>query len=131
MDNGFLPEDYKAPVGNYTKLEVGENTIRVMSSAIVGYSYWTQDDKSVRMRKEPLAIPADIRVKDGKKERVKHFWAFVVWNVEARKLQIPELTQAPIQGAIKAYGLIKKGGDPKDYVITISLESSGWETEYT
>lgn len=108
MENGFLPDDYKAPVGNYTKLESGENTIRVMSSAIVGYVYWTQDDKAVRLRKEPLATPPDIRVKDGKKDRVKHFWAFVVWNVEGRKLQILELTQASIQGAIKAYVQNKK-----------------------
>jgi hypothetical protein len=128
---GFLPDDYKAPVSNYTKLEVGENTIRVLSSAIVGYVYWTNDEKSVRMRKEPLATPADIRVKDGKKDRVKHFWAFVVWNVEARKLQILELTQASIQGAIKAYVQNKKWGDPKGYDITISREGSGLDTEYT
>jgi hypothetical protein len=128
---GFLPDDYKAPVGNYTKLEAGENTIRVMSSAIVGYVYWKQDDKAVRLRKEPLALPEDIRVKDGKKDRVKHFWAFVVWNVEARKLQILELTQASIQTAIKAYVQNKKWGDPKGYDITISREGSGLDTEYT
>jgi hypothetical protein len=131
MDKGFLPEGYKAPVGDYMKFEDGETTFRVMSSAIVGYSYWTSDDKPVRMRKEPLSTPADIRVKDGKPERVKHFWAFVVWNVEAQKIQILEVVQQTIQAAIKAYVANKKWGDPKGYDITVKREGSGFDTEYT
>lgn len=127
----FLPEGYRSPVGNYMKLEIGETTFRIMGSAIVGYEYWTNDNVCVRSRKEFMGTPKDIRVKDSKADRVKHFWAFPVWNVDAKKLQILEITQAGIQDAIKAYVANKKWGDPKGYDITISRAGSGLDTEYT
>jgi hypothetical protein len=48
----FLPTNYEVPVsdGNYMKLKIGENRFRVLSSAIVGYEYWTKDNKPVRSR---------------------------------------------------------------------------------
>jgi hypothetical protein len=132
MDDGFLPEGYRAPVGDYTKFEEGETTFRVLSSAIIGWVYWTKEEKPVRLQKEPLTTPADIRLdKEGKAERVKHFWAFAVWNVDAQKVQILEITQSSIQSAIKAYVANKKWGDPKGYDITVKREGSGFDTEYT
>ena len=48
----FLPENYKSPEGNYMKLQDGENTFRVLSSAIVGWEYWNRDNKPVRSEKD-------------------------------------------------------------------------------
>ena len=128
----FLPKDYKAPVakGNYTKLQDGENNIRIASSAIVGYEYWNDDNKPVRSR-EPFAETPGIRAgKDGTPGKIKHFWAFVVWNYEAKAVQIMEVTQSTIQSQIKAIVDNKKWGDPKGYDITITRTGEGLETNY-
>lgn len=126
----LLPKDYKTPEGNYYKLKDGENTFRIVSEAIVGYEYWNNDNKPVRSREEFESTP-DIRVeKDGTQSKIKHFWAFLVWNYEAQKVQIMEITQATIQGALKALENNKKWGDTKDYDITIVREGSGFDTTY-
>lgn len=125
MDN-FLPKDYKTPDNSdYFKFKEGENPFRVLSSAIVGYEYFKEDNKPVRS-KEPFKLTPDIK-KGGK---VKHFWAFVVWNYNSEKIQILELTQSTIQGAIKAYADNKQWGDPKEYDIIVSKIGEGLGTEY-
>ena len=128
----FLPEDYKTPdSSNYLKFKDGENTIRVLSSAIIGYEYWTENNKPVRSREPFQGIPEDIRrEKDGTPTRIKHFWAFVVWNYEAEKVQIAEITQSTIRKDIKALVDNKKWGDPKGYDITITRTGEGLDTDY-
>ena len=128
--NDFLPKDYKEPESNYFKLKEGKNTFRVMSPAITGYEYWNTDNKPVRS-KEPFKNTADIRVdKDGKPNRVKHFWAFIVWNIDAEVIQIMEITQKTIQDDIKALVNNEEWGDPKKYNITITRNGEGLNTKY-
>jgi hypothetical protein len=123
----FLPENYKAPEGNYMKLQEGENTFRVLSSAIVGYEYFNKDSKPVRSKTPFTNTPADI--KEG--GSIKHFWAFVIYSYRAEKAQILEITQVSIQTAIKAFVQNPKWGDPKGYDITITRNGSGLDSEYT
>lgn len=130
----FLPDGYEAPKqqGNYMKLEDGANKFRVLSSAIVGYEYWTAANACVRSRTPFDQTPADIRMnKDGKPERVKHFWAFVVWNYATENVQILELTQASIQGPINDLVRNEEWGDPHSYDITINRKGEGLDTEYS
>ena len=128
----FLPNDYKVPdSGNYMKLKAGENTFRVLSSAITGFEYWTGESKPVRSKEQFKATP-DIKLdKNGVASQIKHFWAFVVWNYASSKIQILEITQSSIQGAIKAIVDNKKWGDPKGYDITITRVGEGLDTEYS
>ncbi|TCU78842.1 hypothetical protein EDE08_101624 [Bradyrhizobium sp. R2.2-H] len=133
----FLPEGYKVPVnGNYMKFVEGDNTFRVLGSAVVGYEYWNNKDEGVRSRVPFVGIPADIRYEIDKKtgeskpSRIKHFWAFPVWNVEGSKVQILQVTQQGVMDAIKALVENKKWGDPKGYDITVSRSGSGFDTEY-
>ena len=76
----FLPEKYTIPKGpsNYMRFQQGLNRIRVLSSAIVGYEYFTTENKPVRQKEAFDDYPLDIK-KGGK---IKPFWAFVVWNYE-------------------------------------------------
>jgi len=133
MDNiSFLPDGYEAPVmgGGYMKLTDGDNVFRVLSSAIVGYEYWTTENKPVRS-KTPFDETPNIKSnKDGSPQKVKHFWAFVVWDYQTKNVEILQLTQSSIQGAIT--NLVKDAdwGDPKAYDIKISRTGSGIETEY-
>lgn len=122
----FLPENYKTPEGNYYKFQEGENTFRILSSAIIGYEYFNKDNKPIRSKTPFTNTPLDIK-EDGS---IKHFWAFLVYSYRAEKQQILEVTQSSIQSAIKTLVSNPKWGDPKGYDITITRSGSGLDTEY-
>lgn len=112
------------------KLQDGQNTFRVLSSAVTGYEFWTQDNKPIRSKQYPQSTP-NIKIRDGKPDKPKHFWAFVVYNYGAKAIQILQINQASIQTAIKALVDNEKWGSPKHYDITISRKGEGLDTEYT
>lgn len=129
--NEFLPNDYKVPTSNssYTKLQDGENTIRILGSAIIGYQYWTKDKKPVRQKESFLETPEDAKLDNGQ-FKPKHFWAFPVYNYEQKAVQIMEITQATIQQAITALVQNDKWGNPTGYDITITKTGQDLETKY-
>jgi hypothetical protein len=132
--NTFLPENYERPAtsgGNYAKLEDGANRFRILSAAVVGFLYWNTEGKPVRLKEKPETLPEDIRVENGKPDRVKHFWAFVVWSYRENRVQILEITQASIQGPLEDLVLSEDWGDPKEYDITITKKGQKLDTEYT
>jgi hypothetical protein len=127
MENFFPTEDYKVPeTSNYMKFIEGENPFRVLSSAVVGYEYFTKDNKPIRSKEVFENTPSDIK-KDG---TVKHFWAFVVWNYSAKRIQILELTQKGIMKTMQAYIKNSKWGNPREYDFIVSRAGSGLDTEY-
>lgn len=128
----FLPKGYKAPVseGNYFKFKQGENRFRILSSAIVGFQHWTTDNKPVRTAEALTERPANAKV-DENGNFQKHFWAFVVYNYDAGKPQIMEITQKTIQQGIGALSDNSKWGDVKGYDIVVSRSGEGLETEYS
>lgn len=128
----FLPPAYKIPDNSgYLKLKDGDNTFRILSSAIIGYEFWNNSNKPVRSRTQFKSTP-DIKLnKDGQPTKIKHFWSFVVYNYNSEAIQILEITQSTIMSAIKAIVDNKKWGNPQGYDITISRVGSGMETEYS
>jgi hypothetical protein len=132
--NTFLPDNYERPAtsgGNYAKLEDGQNRFRVLSAAKVGWLYWNTQNKPIRLAEKPDNTPEDIRVENGKADKIKHFWAFVVWNYRDSKVQILEITQASIQGPLEDLVTNPEWGDPKEYDITITKKGQKLDTEYT
>lgn len=133
---GFLPSNYEAPQGgNYMKLQIGENRFRVLGPAVVGNLFWTTDGEGGRKpvrRRMGEAIHDDELGMDahGKPERVRHFWAFPVWNVTAKQVQILEVTQRTIQESILSLNESQDWGDPTGYDIIIRKSGSGLDTEY-
>jgi hypothetical protein len=130
----FLPENYERPAasgGNYAKLEDGPNKYRILSPAVVGFLYWNADNKPVRLKEKPEQSPEDIRVENGKPDRIKHFWAFAVWSYRENRVQILEITQASIQGPLEDLVLSEDWGDPTEYDITITKKGQKLDTEYT
>lgn len=125
----WLPPNYEMPksTGNYFKFEQGANKFRIMSQPVMGWVYWTQDDKPKRLKQQPTETPEDLR----NEEKIKHFWAFVVWNYKAKKLQILELTQASIMGPIQDFILNDEWGPPQDYDITVTKKGEKLDTEYS
>ena len=131
MNDFFQNKDYKIPTSsNYMKFEEGDNNFRILSSAIVGYEYWTNANKPVRSREPFDDVPNDIKLDKEGNFRINHFWAFVVWNYEAKKVQILELTQKGIMKAIKKYIDNPKWGNPKTFDITVSRTGAGFDTDY-
>src|SRR3990167_5175638 len=126
--NTFLPPSYEIPASpsNYTKFKPGLNRIRVLSSAIVGYEYFTTENKPVRSPEPFEDMPTNI--KEGGK--IKPFWAFVVWNYDQHTVQILEVTQISIMRAMKSLVENSKWGDPKQYDIAITKTGENLDTEY-
>jgi len=129
----FLQKDYEVPAtpSRYMKLEEGGNIFRVLSNAIVGYEYWNEEGKPVRLKEMPPLNPDDIRKEDDGSTRMKHFWAFVVWNYKTEAIEILEITQKTIQDPIKELVGDEQWGDPHQYDIKIMRKGQGLDTEYT
>jgi|ERR1700733_6870418 len=137
MENFFPTSDYKVPTSsNYMKFMEGENTFRVLSSAIVGYEYWNTNQKPVRSKEEFEGIPDDIKmVKNERGESVpspiSHFWAFVVWNYNDKRIQILEVKQKGIMQTMQTYIKNPKWGSPKEYDFIVNRVGSGFDSTYS
>ena len=130
--NTFLPKNYEKPAsgGGYMKLEDGDNIFRVLSDAITGFEYWTIDNKPVRSVGVPSETPNIKCDKDGNPQRIKHFWAFTVWNYKTKNVEILELTQSSIQTSILNLSSDEDWGDPKGCDLKVTRKGQGLDTEY-
>ena len=135
MSTDFLNKDYEAPVstGNYMKFKKnGGVKFRVLSNAVTGFEYWNTESRPVRSPKAWFEMPKDIKLdKDDKPTKIKHFWAFVVWNYEASKVQVLEVTQVSVRDAIMSHYKEEAWGDPKGYDITVNSTGVDLDTKYT
>lgn len=132
MSDTFLPKGTKIPsTNNYLKLQQGENTFRVLAPAVIGFEYFNDKNKPIRLAQEPVGLPNDIGYKDGKPNAVRYFWAFPIWNYNDERVQIAEFTQKTIMVPLEAYYNNSKWGDLRDYDITITKKGSTMsDTEY-
>ncbi len=130
--NSFLPKGYELPetASGYMRLEQGANKFRVLSSAIVGYEYWTTENKPVRSKESWSEKPKDVKTDKDGKYRINHFWAFIVWNYKTGSVQILEVTQKTIQKSVEALVASEAWGDPKGYDIVITKTGEQLKTEY-
>jgi hypothetical protein len=128
----FLPNDYDGiPQGpsNYLKLEEGENIIRILSSAIIGYEYWTGEGdsrKPIRV-KDFDEVPDEYKNNKDNRNNAKYFWAFVVYNLKTKGIQILQIRQKGIMNGIEALNKSKSWGNPKLYNIIITKTKTGSE----
>jgi len=130
-NNDFLPEGTEIPQApsNYMKLEEGENVIRALSSVVIGYEYWTgeeKDRKPVRV-KDFDEVPDEFKNNKDNRNNAKYFWAFVVYNFETKSIQILEVKQKGIMSGIERLTKNAKWGNPKDYNLIINKVKTGSE----
>lgn len=132
MQNDFLPTGYEAPVneGNYFKFKKGKNHFRVMGSAVIGFEYWNKDNKPVRSKAEWDEVPQDARLDDKGNFSPKFFWAFPVYNYNAKKVQIMEITQITVRESLESLISDDAWGNPKGYDIVITATGDGLERVY-
>lgn len=132
----YLPDNYEPPhTGNYMQFNQGENRFRIMGPPTIGNVFWTTKAdggrKPVRRRVNEDIQESELGIdKYGNREKVKHFWAMVIWNYGANQLQVLEITQATIRDAIMVLDSDPDWGDPKDYDLKINKAGAGLETTY-
>lgn len=135
----FLPDNYTPPASNshFMKLQDGENNFRIMSSPIMGWTYWDKlnGNKPVRLEytaeNYKIAEESASKNPDPKDQKVKHFWAMIVWNYDTKNIEILEITQKSIQEALRTLSTKKGWGNPVDaYDISVDKSGSGIDTEY-
>lgn len=131
--SSFLPKDYevKDTGGQFMKFQEGENRIRVLSDAVIGWEGW-KNNKPFRHPGEVCQITVDQVDIDQKygKPKINHFWAFVVWNYAEKRIQVAEVTQKTLMKKLFAFNEDADYGDPKGYDIVISKTKNGDKTEY-
>lgn len=125
-NNNFLPDTYDVPKtsSGYMKLQKGENKFRILSKPVIGWEDW-EDKKPIRFRMDNKPTkPIDPQ------KKVKHFWAFVVWDYADSKIKILEITQSSIQSKIQSLSKDEDWGSPFAYDIKVNRTGDGLETEY-
>lgn len=122
-----LPTNYEPPKkeSGYFRFNDGDNKIRILSEPVIGYEYFTVENKP-RRSKEPFDDPMDIR----ENERIKEFRAFVIWNYDLKKIQIMSITQSSIKKQIMGLAQDEDFGDPVDYDLKINKTGEKLETQY-
>lgn len=127
----FLPKDYELPQAEsgYMKFRDGSNRFRIISEAITGWEYWTEDKKPVRSPKRFATTPNIKLNQDGTPSRPKHFWACVVWDYQSASLKILEITQASVQSAMKIK-IDNRAGDYQGYDFIVTRTGEGFDTDY-
>ena len=127
-NESFIPNDYEAPKsgGGFTKLETGENRLRILSSPLMMWLEW-RDGKPSRHKFDPNNKPAK---GPAEKDSIKHAWGLIVWNYKTEKIEVLELDKQEIIGALTAHAKDEDWGHPKHYDIVIVKSGSGMDTEY-
>jgi hypothetical protein len=124
----FLPEGYETPEApsNYMEFEEGQNYFRVLSSAIVGYQWWVDEAQGRRpVRVRALSeVPEEYR-NGAQGESARHFWAFAVYNYQAKAVQVLVLKQQTIMRAIEAFAKNPKWGNPQNYDLVVEKVRTG------
>ena len=139
IGNSFLPDGYQIPepTTGYMKYKRGENKFRILDSAIVGHELWVEG-KPLRKRKKDEFTPDELAKADtnkytGKQRVPTAFWAFPVYNYEAKQVQILEVTQVTIMRGIESYLSDEDyGKDPKKYdLVVVQYEAETGKIEYS
>lgn len=131
----FLPDGYEVPSteGNYMKFKKGENKFRILSSPIIGFEYWIEEGgkkKPIRKRSNEDIVLAEVPEPD----KIRHFWAMVVFDHSDEKVKILEVTQKIVLKALTALAKDEDWGDPKGdkgYDIVVTREGEDLQTSYS
>lgn len=128
-----LPKNIEIPrsSGQFAKLAEGKNKFRVLSDAIVGWEGW-KNKKPFRHEGQVCRIkPEDVDLNQSGYPNINYFWAMVVWNYNDNKIQVLEITQKTIMGALQNLEETPEWGDLKNYDIQITRSKVGDKTTYT
>lgn len=124
--NDFLDNDYEVPSsgGNYMKIAQGDNRFRILSKPVLGWVGWDDNKKVFRypFKQKPSTWNG--------KDPLRHFWAMIVYNNDAKSIQVLELTAGPVQSRIKEISKDADWGAPYEYDIKVNRTGEKLQTKY-
>jgi hypothetical protein len=139
-----LPTDTNGGLGggDYFKPAIGQNKIMIVGDAVIGYEYWTAEDKPVRSKtkfNEPLDNPKVRQVKnqktgemENKTDGQKFFWAMPVYDFKDETFKLWQVTQKGLRDNLASLQTNADWGNPVgNYTINIDRKGEGLLTEYT
>jgi hypothetical protein len=139
-----LPTDTNGGLGggDYFKPAIGQNKILIVGDAVIGYEYWTAEDKPVRSKakfNEPLDNPKVRQVKnqktgemENKTDGQKFFWAMPVYDFKDETFKLWQVTQKGLRDNLASLQTNADWGNPVgQYTINIDRKGEGLLTEYT
>lgn len=129
-NEAFLDENYEVPTsgGGFTKLELGENRFRILSSPLLLWVVWLDGSPSRVKYTGPDSKPAKGA---GQKDSVKHAWGLVVWNYKTEAIEVFELDKQDVISSLATHAKDADWGHPKGYDVVITKKGSGMDTEYS
>lgn len=126
----WLPKDYQVPQGGsqFMRLQSGQNQFRILSEPVIGYEVWEDSSEGKKPHRfHTFQEAANSPFSD----KIKHFWAFAVWNYSSKQVQVLQITQKTIMKAIEALTADEDWGDPLNYDLVVNRTGDGMDTEYT
>ena len=138
-----LPQDTTGGIGggDSFKPAIGQNKILIVGDAVIGYEYWTAEDKPVRSKAkfdEPLDNPKVRQVKnkqgemESKTDGQKFFWAMPVYDFKDEAFKLWQVTQKGLRDNLASLQENADWGNPVgNYTINIDRKGEGLLTEYT
>lgn len=134
-NDSFLGDDYIAPKksSDYLKLEIGDNTIRILSKPLIGWSFWSLENKPVRIAGlvKPTVDKNLIKQDQFGFQDTSHFWAVVVFDYKTNEIKIYEITKLPIINRITELSKNPAWGSPFGYDLIINVKKEAKKTIYT
>lgn len=127
----FLPDGYELPKpqSQFVALEEGDNRLRILSRAVVGWEAW-MDGEAVRIEGEENTFDVDNVDTGDYGKKLYHFWAFIVWNADLKKIQIWQVSQRSILSGLWNLLQQEEWGDPRNYGIIVTKTVTKKKTEY-
>jgi hypothetical protein len=129
----FLPAGYELPKpeSTFLTLEEGENRLRILSRAVVGWEAWIDGEPKRAEGQDNPFNPDDVDF-DEKYQRpnMSHFWAFIVWNANTKKIQLWQVAQRSILSGLWTLLQQEEWGDPRGYGIIVTKTVTKKKTEY-
>jgi len=127
----FLPRGYELPkpTSAYVTLEEGDNRLRILSNAAIGWEAWI-DGVAHRIEGEENKFDDDSVDMGDYGPKLYHFWAFLVWNADLKKVQIWQVSQRSILSGLWNLLQQEEWGDPRNYGLIVTKTVTKKKTEY-
>lgn len=117
--------------GKYTKLQQGDNRLRIVSDVMSGWECWVDSNGSRKPIRQEEQWKANELVNLGVEDKKqKQFYMAIVWNYQTESFECMLQTQKAILNGV--YYSIKDPdwGDITKYDINIKKDGQGIETSY-
>ena len=116
---------------SFMKFGEGANKLRVISDFVTGWEGWFQN-RPFRHEGQVCKIqPSQVDLNKNGKPNINYFWAAIVYNYKEKRVQVLEITQKTVMGALQDLEENEDWGDLKKYDITVNKSKTGDKTSYT